>query len=1303
MTRHPSRVRKMLDDDQARLYELIWKRAVSSQMASAELERTTVEIEAKGSDGRTLALRATGSVLVFDGFLVLYQEGKDDDADEEDRRLPPIERGDRPALTKIDADQHFTEPPPRYTEATLIKRLEELGIGRPSTYSATLGVLQDREYVRLDKRRLVPDPKGRLVTAFLESFFKRYVEYDFTADLEEKLDEISAGHIEWRDVLRDFWRDFISATDEIKDLRVAEVLEALNEILGPSVFPAREDGGDPRACPSCATGRLSLKVGRYGAFVGCSNYPECRYTKQLGIDAEQTDPELAEGKVLGTDPETGRTVTLRSGRFGPFVQLGEAEDGEKPPRSSLPKGTNAADVDLELALKLLSLPRFVGTHPETGEEIVAGLGRYGPFVRHEKTFANLDSFDEVFTVGLNRAVALLAEKKERGGRRPAPQALKELGEREGFAGPIVVRAGRYGPYVTDGKINATLPKDANPEELTIERAVELLEAKAATKGKGKKAPAKSAGKSTGKATTKSTAKSDAKKPRRQEQRREARGQEEGARQVEPRQGDVGRDRVSRRRSTPGDIPTLPSREQILDFVRSQPGKVGKREIAKAFDVSGSDKIGLKQLLREMAEDGEIERRGKRLRKAGALAPVEVVEVTHRDRDGELVAVPTDWDEEAHGAPPHILIMPDRGRSKGRRETPPGVGDHVLARISEPHAGETVHHARIIKVIERKPKTVIGVVTATADGGGILRSVNKKDRHDLSIEPGDMGEAKDGDLVSVEVRRGRRLGPPRAIVRERIGDMQTEHAVSLIALLTHDIPVEFPEEAVREAERAKPAPFAKREDLRKVPLVTIDPPDAKDHDDAIYAEPDPEVDGGWIVYVAIADVAHYVPHGSALDRSALERGNSVYFPDRVVPMLPEKLSGDLCSLMVGEDRAAMVAVMKIAPDGRKTSHRFTRAMIRVAANVHYVQAQEAVDGKPDAETETLVEPVLKPLWQAYEAMARARDARDPLELEIPERKLVLSKDGRVDRVIVPPRLTAHRLVEVFMIAANVAAAETLEEKRTPLLYRVHDSPSPEKLAALSDFLASIDMKLPKAGVLLPSHFNGILRKVEGTENERLVHEVVLRSQAQAEYSPQNFGHFGLNLRRYAHFTSPIRRYADLIVHRALIRALDLGRDGLSDEEIGNLDEIAAQISATERRAMAAERETVDRLIANFLADQIGATFTARIGGVTRAGIFVRLADTGADGFVPAGTIGQDYYRYDEAGQRMVGQRTGETYTLGDEVTVRLVEAAPLAGALRFELVSEGRYLSKKPGAPRSRPPKGRKPVGKGRKAPARRKR
>ena len=497
---HPRAVAATLEPDQARLYELIWKRAVASQMAAAELERTTVEIEAQAADGRVFGLRATGTVQRFDGFLALYQEGRDDEEDEEARRLPPISQGDRPRLESVTATQHFTEPPPRYTEATLIKRMEELGIGRPSTYTATLAVLQERQYVTTDKRRLIPDAKGRLVTAFLSSFFRRYVEYDFTAELEEKLDRISAGDVDWRQVMREFWRDFMSNVEEISDLRVAEVLEALNEILGPYLFPARPDGGDPRACPSCADGRLSLKLGKFGAFVGCSNYPECRYTRQLTGQADGQTAGAEDGRELGIDPETGKPITLRTGRFGPYVQLGEADNGEKPPRASLPKGVDANEIDLELALKLLSLPREVGTHPETGNPILAGIGRYGPFVQHERTYANLSSWEEVFTVGLNRAVSLIAEKESRTGRKGAPAVLKALGTHDSVDGQIELRDGRYGPYVTNGKVNASLPKGTDPEALTLDKAAELIAAKAAAGGKGKgrgkaKSNAKRGGKS----------------------------------------------------------------------------------------------------------------------------------------------------------------------------------------------------------------------------------------------------------------------------------------------------------------------------------------------------------------------------------------------------------------------------------------------------------------------------------------------------------------------------------------------------------------------------------------------------------------------------------------------------------------------------------------------------------------------------------------------------------------------------------------------------------------------------------------
>jgi DNA topoisomerase-1 len=502
----PDSLSSYLDSDQARLYKLIWRRAVASQMSSAEVERTVIDIVVQGGDGIEYGLRANGSVVKFDGFLKLYEEGKDDNGDRDgDRRLPAMDKGETPNAQKIDATQHFTEPPPRYTEATLIKKMEELGIGRPSTYTSTLSVLRDREYVRLDKKRLFPEDKGRLVTAFLESFFKRYVEFDFTASLEEKLDLISAGELEWKDVLRDFWKEFFAAVDEIKDLRITEVLDALNEILGPHVFPQGDDpDADPRKCTSCEDGRLSLKVGKFGAFIGCSNYPDCRYTRQLAETSKDGAQQLqSESKILGQDPETGLDVTLRSGRFGPYVQLGEAVDGEKPKRASIPKTFELDKVDLQRALDLLSLPREVGNHPETGKVILAGIGRYGPFVQHDGVYANLDTPEEVFEVGINRAVTVLAEKKtKRGGRQTT--VLKDLGEHPELGGPVQVLDGKYGPYVKHAKINATLPKSTTAEDMTIEQAVELIAAKAA-RGKGK-TKAKAKGGARKRKSTKATAK-----------------------------------------------------------------------------------------------------------------------------------------------------------------------------------------------------------------------------------------------------------------------------------------------------------------------------------------------------------------------------------------------------------------------------------------------------------------------------------------------------------------------------------------------------------------------------------------------------------------------------------------------------------------------------------------------------------------------------------------------------------------------------------------------------------------------------
>lgn len=470
--RFPKDVERSLKKDEAALYKLVWQRAVASQMASAEMERTTVDIEAV--NGSVYGLRTTGSVVLFDGFLKLYEEGVDDKENGDDARLPKLAQGDALKREAIEAHQHFTEPPPRYTEATLIKKMEELGIGRPSTYATTLNVLQERDYVRIDKKRLIPEDKGRLVTAFLESFFQRYVEYDFTADLEEQLDLISDAKLPWKDVLRDFWRDFTSAVNGTKELRVSQVLDALNEILGPFIFPANADGTDPRKCPSCADGQLGLKIGRYGAFVGCSNYPECKFTRQFDKQNDNGDGQAPSGdRELGVDPESGLTVYLRIGRFGPYVQLGEGDNGDKPKRSSIPRGLSAATLDFETALKLLSLPRIVGEHPETGKLITANIGRYGPYVEHDGKYANLDGPEEVFTVGINRAVSVLAEPKK-GNARATQSALKNLGDHPDLGGSVQVFAGRYGPYVKHGKVNATIPKGIEPEALTMEEAVKLI-------------------------------------------------------------------------------------------------------------------------------------------------------------------------------------------------------------------------------------------------------------------------------------------------------------------------------------------------------------------------------------------------------------------------------------------------------------------------------------------------------------------------------------------------------------------------------------------------------------------------------------------------------------------------------------------------------------------------------------------------------------------------------------------------------------------------------------------------------------
>ncbi len=718
-------------------------------------------------------------------------------------------------------------------------------------------------------------------------------------------------------------------------------------------------------------------------------------------------------------------------------------------------------------------------------------------------------------------------------------------------------------------------------------------------------------------------------------------------------------------------PGLPTREQLLAFIADHPGEAGKRDIARAFGITGSARIPLKAMLKELANEGLVERRRKRLKRPEDIPSVTVLELTGRDADGEFLARPAEWSDAEGGPPPTIIVAATRDR----RGPAPGIGDRVLTRLTPVEGEDNVFEARVIKLIEKKPVTVLGVVR-DLPGGKRIEPVDRKQR-EMILDADPTGQAKEGDLVSVTLVGSGRYGPTRARIIEVIGSMKSEKAVSMIAIHAHNIPHVFPRAVLDETEAARPVTMDHREDWRALPLVTIDPPDAKDHDDAVHAEPDDDTTnpGGHVVTVAIADVSWYVRPCSALDREAEKRANSVYFPDRVVPMLPERISNDLCSLREAEDRPALAVRMVFSADGRKLKHRFHRVMMRSAAKLSYAEAQRAFGGNAPDMPQSL-SAALASLWDAYKSLKRGRQEREPLELDLPERKVLVAPDGSIDRIVVPERLEAHRLIEEFMIQANVAAAETLEARKSPLVYRIHDAPSMAKLEGLRDFLKSIELTLPKGGNLRPAQFNRLLDRVEESEHGPLLHEVVLRTQAQAEYSPENIGHFGLNLRRYAHFTSPIRRYADLIVHRALVRSLRLGPGGLPDGIEEQLPEIAAKISAAERRAMAAERDTIDRLVAHWLADRIGATFAGRISGVTRAGLFVKLNDTGADGFVPMRSLGSDYFHYDEARHAVIGSRSGEMHRLGDEVEVKLVEAVPLAGALRFELLSEGRVLPRK---------------------------
>lgn len=717
----------------------------------------------------------------------------------------------------------------------------------------------------------------------------------------------------------------------------------------------------------------------------------------------------------------------------------------------------------------------------------------------------------------------------------------------------------------------------------------------------------------------------------------------------------------------------PSREEILRYIAENPDRSGKREIAKAFALRGEDRVWLKDMLRDLQDEGLLEQKRKRHIRPGALPHVAVLDVIGRDDQGGLLARPSE--HPGNGEAPTVSIRISRSGPVA------GIGDRVLAKTfptDEPTG--PAYTARIMKVFEKRKDAVLGVFRILKDGTFRIEPVERR-QPELIVDKEFQNGAQNGDLVEVEPSRSGRYGLPRAKVLTVLGSLTSEKAVSMIAIHAHDIPHIFPAEVLAEAEALKPVTLQGREDWRDLPLVTIDPADAKDHDDAVHAEPDTDEKnpGGVVVTVAIADVSAYVRPNSALDREALKRGNSVYFPDRVVPMLPERISNNLCSLREGEDRPAIATRMTFSAEGRKIRHSFHRVMMKSAAKLAYPQAQAAIDGMPDGKTGPILDTVLKPLWNAYAILKRGRDARQPLELDLPERKILLKEDGTVDRVIVPERLDAHKLIEEFMIQANVAAAETLEAKKQSLIYRIHDGPTLAKQESLREFLQTLGLSLARGAQLRPSQFNSILERVRGADNEALVNEVVLRSQSQAEYNPDNIGHFGLNLHRYAHFTSPIRRYADLIVHRGLIAALGLGPDGLTRGEEERLAETGALISAAERRAMAAERETVDRLIAAHLAERVDERFDARISGVAKAGLFVQLPQFGADGFIPVSSLGDDYYLYDETARSLFGERSGKGYQLADRVEVRLVEVAPMAGAMRFEMLSPPKPL---PGSKRS---------------------
>jgi ribonuclease R len=721
---------------------------------------------------------------------------------------------------------------------------------------------------------------------------------------------------------------------------------------------------------------------------------------------------------------------------------------------------------------------------------------------------------------------------------------------------------------------------------------------------------------------------------------------------------------------------FPSKEQVLAFINESAEPVGKREIARAFRIKGSaERIRLKALLKDLKQDGVLEKKpGRRLAEPGHLPNVVVIEVAELDEDGELIARPAVWDDEKH-RPPRIYLAPEK-----RSRAALAIGERALARVKR--SGDGSYEAQIIRKLDRQTRRVLGVYEVGSEGGR-LRPTDKRAKKDFLLRQSDAKGAEPGELVLAEVLPSRqkqdRLGLKSVRVLERLGQGDDPRALSLITLHEHGLVDEFPREAVAEAEAAEAAPLGKRQDLRDIPLVTIDGADARDFDDAVFAEADddPKNPGGWRLLVAIADVAHYVRPGSALDRAAYQRGNSTYFPDRVVPMLPKALSNGWCSLNPREDRPCMAVQLWIDAKGKLLRHKFLRGLMRSAARLTYEEVQAARDGQTGGAHDEILAGVLPALYGAYEALLEARHERGTLELDLPERKIRLAEDGHVAAIETRVRLDSHKLIEEFMIAANVAAAKELERLRQPCMYRVHDKPDPTRLAALAEVLRDLGLRFNATQVVRPRNLTQVLTKVEGQPDAPMVNDLILRAQSQAIYSPENIGHFGLALSHYAHFTSPIRRYADLLVHRALISGLGLGDDGLPPGSEHDFEETGGHISSTERASAAAERDAVDRFTAAFLQDQIGASFGGRVNGVTRFGLFVTLDETGADGLIPISTLPADFYRHNEARHCLEGDRWGRVYRLGDRLRVKLLEAEPVTGGLILALDEDGEAPAEAP--------------------------